>query len=221
MRKSLNEAALRDELLHDDDAGWIRTRQEASDYAEIVREVHSAALDFDPAPNGDAARLERFDADEPTAQQKLYVRQFSDELVSELARRPELMQSMDWRVFEQLIAEVYERMGCRVELTAPTKDGGRDVLAWVDAPEGPLLSVIETKRNAPDRPVGVEIVRALYGVVMSEGANRGVLVTTSYFSPDARQFSKQATRHNDLVLKLSDFEALTALVRRASNRKRA
>jgi restriction endonuclease Mrr len=36
----------------------------------------------------------------------------------------------------------------------------------------------------------VAAVRDLYGTVINEGANRGILVTTSGFGPDSREFVK-------------------------------
>jgi restriction system protein len=33
-------------------------------------------------------------------------------------------------------------------------------------------------------------VRDLYGTIMNEGANRGILITTASFGPDAYEFAK-------------------------------
>jgi restriction system protein len=38
--------------------------------------------------------------------------------------------------------------------------------------------------------VDVSSVRDLFGTVQAEGANRGILVTTSQFGPDAYEFAK-------------------------------
>jgi restriction system protein len=38
--------------------------------------------------------------------------------------------------------------------------------------------------------VDVSAVRDLYGTVMNEGANRGILITTASFGPDAYEFAK-------------------------------
>ena len=37
--------------------------------------------------------------------------------------------------------------------------------------------------------MGVSAVRDLYGTVVNENANRGILVTTSHYGPDAYQFA--------------------------------
>jgi restriction system protein len=48
--------------------------------------------------------------------------------------------------------------------------------------------VIQAKRYT--NVVGVSAVRDLYGTVLNEGANKGILVTTSHFGNDAYEFAK-------------------------------
>ena len=48
--------------------------------------------------------------------------------------------------------------------------------------------VIQAKRYT--RVVDVSAVRDLYGTVLNEGANRGILVTTSSYDRDAHEFAK-------------------------------
>ena len=62
----------------------------------------------------------------------------------------------------------------------------RPIALWV-----PEVSLIEIKHFAPNRPVGVGIVRTLYGVKHLQQASKALLVTSSYLSPDAkREFSR-------------------------------
>ncbi|WP_242974157.1 restriction endonuclease [Clostridium cagae] len=39
--------------------------------------------------------------------------------------------------------------------------------------------------------VSTSVVRDLYGTMMAEGANKGILVTTSYFGKDSMEFAKE------------------------------
>jgi restriction system protein len=48
--------------------------------------------------------------------------------------------------------------------------------------------VIQAKRYK--NTVGVSAVRDLYGTMMNEGANKGILVTTAGYGPDAFTFAK-------------------------------
>lgn len=109
-------------------------------------------------------------------------------LLRTLARNPEGLFRLEPRAFEELVAELLDREGLRVTLTPPTRDGGRDIMAFADTPLGEQLYLVECKRFSPDRPVGVRFVRELFGTLEAERATGGMLVTTSRFSPDALVF---------------------------------
>lgn len=103
------------------------------------------------------------------------------------------------------MAEILRDYGFHVQLTNQTRDGGKDIIASIDSELGTLLILVEAKKYRPDRPIGVELVRNLYGVICDTQANSGVLVTTSYFTKDAQEFRN---RHN-YQLQLRDFKDLT------------
>jgi restriction system protein len=110
----------------------------------------------------------------------------SDELIARLVARPELMYALRPRQFEELLAGIFARQGFDVELTQQTRDGGIDLYVVHHTPAGRLLTLVDAKRNRADRPVGVGIVRQLYGVVEARKASAGLIATTSFFSPEAR-----------------------------------
>lgn len=115
----------------------------------------------------------------------------TDQLIEQLSRQPADLYKLPPRKFEELIAELLRDMGWEVHLTKQTRDGGRDILAFLNTELGRFLCLVEAKRYSPERPVGVEIVRNLYGALSDEQANSALLVTTSYFSPDVREFQRR------------------------------
>ena len=115
----------------------------------------------------------------------------TDQLIEQLRRQPSDLHSLASRKFEEVIAELLEDMGWEVHLTKQTRDGGRDILAFLNTDLGRFLCLVEAKRYSPERPVGVELVRNLYGALADEQANSALLVTTSYFSPDAKEFQRR------------------------------
>ncbi|MCY2990874.1 MAG: restriction endonuclease [Planctomycetota bacterium] len=123
----------------------------------------------------------------------------TDVLIQRLRDRPEDLFSLTSRQFEQLIADILDDLGWAVTLTGETRDGGRDILAYLSTDVGPLLCLVEAKRYATHRPVGVDLVRTLYGTLCHEQANAAMLVTTSSFSSDARKF--QSCHNYQLSLK--------------------
>lgn len=102
------------------------------------------------------------------------------------------LASMDWQQFEVLIRDLFEREfgseGAKVEVTQASRDEGVDALAYDPDPIRGGKFVIQAKRY--NNLVPVSAVRDLYGTVMNEGAVKGILVTTSYYGPEARDFAK-------------------------------
>lgn len=128
----------------------------------------------------------------------------NDELIAHLARHPERMRELTPRRFEELVAELLKCQGFEPTLTPRTRDGGRDILAARSDRLGTLLYLVECKRYAPENKVGVETVRSIYGVVQSERASKGVIVTTSSFTKQALAFASPLM----FQLSLRDFDAL-------------
>jgi restriction system protein len=101
------------------------------------------------------------------------------------------LATMEWEEFEQLIREVFAREfsvnGGEVKVTQASRDGGVDAIAFDPDPIRGGKIVIQAKRYT--NTVGVSAARDLYGTVLNEGANKGILVTTADYGPDAYRFA--------------------------------
>jgi restriction system protein len=71
---------------------------------------------------------------------------------------------------------------------------------------GTFVYIVECKKYAQNRHVGVKLVRQLCGVVHAEHATAGILVTTSFFTREAKRF--QETIPNQISLK--DYSGIRA-----------
>jgi restriction system protein len=140
----------------------------------------------------------------------------TDELIRLLQRQPRAIYDLPPRAFEQVLADLLVDMGWDVHLTQATRDGGKDILAYMNTPLGRLLCLVEAKRYSEHRKVGVDIVRTLYGTLCDHQANSGVLVTTSSFSKDAQEF-RQRHRYQ---LALRDYEDVTRWIQGYGSGKR-
>lgn len=109
------------------------------------------------------------------------------DILSELESRPNLMELLPSE-FETLTSNLFGKMGLETKLTRSSKDGGVDVVAFDLRPILGGKVVIQSKRYR--HLVGVSAVRDLYGTMQHEGANKGILVTTSSYGPDAYAFVK-------------------------------
>jgi hypothetical protein len=102
------------------------------------------------------------------------------------------LAAIGWEEFEHLIRELFGKVfsagGGEVKVTQASRDGGVDAVAFDPDPIRGGKIVIQAKRYT--NTVDVSAVRDLYGTVLSEGATKGILVTTSGFEPDAHRFAK-------------------------------
>lgn len=140
------------------------------------------------------------------------VDEINSELISYLAHHPELMHELNPRKFEELVATLLRSQGFNPTITPQTRDGGRDIIATRSDPLGDLLYVVECKRYAPNKKVGVQQVRGIYGVAQSERATKAILVTTSSFTPDAVAFATPL-KYNVM---LADFHSLKTWIEAAA-----
>jgi len=102
------------------------------------------------------------------------------------------LAAMDWEDFEHLIRELFEEefapQGGEVRVTRASRDGGIDAVIFDPDPIRGGKIVIQAKRYT--NTVSVSAVRDLYGSLMNEGANKGILVSTADYGPDAYEFAK-------------------------------
>lgn len=102
------------------------------------------------------------------------------------------LATMSWEDFEHFIRELFERefsvAGGEVKVTRASRDGGVDAVVFDPDPIRGGKIVIQAKRYT--NTVGVSAVRDLFGTVMNEGANKGILVTTATYGADAYEFAQ-------------------------------
>ena len=109
-----------------------------------------------------------------------------------LHAQPTDLERMDWRQLEYLCGEYFRRMGYEVVVTAPSGDGGIDVVASrMDGAEGPDIVLIQAKRLSGKRQVDINVVKALWADVMeAESSTRGLITTTTRLAKGAREYTE-------------------------------
>jgi len=113
------------------------------------------------------------------------------------------IRELPWKRFEDLLGEAYRRQGYQVEETlGGGADGGVDLMLRRDG----ALTLVQCKRWK-EKPVPVQTVRELYGVLHDRGAASAKLVATSRFTPDAIAFAKGKP------IELVDSDAILHLLR--------
>ena len=95
---------------------------------------------------------------------------------------------MDGYQFEEYISNLFRKLGFAVEATDYSNDGGIDLIATYEKPIFSGKYIIQCKNW--NTPVGQPAVRDLYGVVMDQRANKGILITPSDYTQQAYDFAK-------------------------------
>lgn len=99
---------------------------------------------------------------------------------------------MDWEDFEHLVRQIFEwefsDKGGEVKVTQSSRDGGVDAIVFDPDPIRGGKIIVQAKRYTNTVPVSA--VRDLYGTIINEGANKGILITTSDYGSDSYKFAQ-------------------------------
>ncbi len=108
------------------------------------------------------------------------------DIIAMLERDPNVAFEIPPEKWEEIIAGAYRRAGFeRVILTPRSGDHGRDVIATKHG-LGFVRIIDQVKAFKPSHLVTAAHVRALMGVLQTDGASKGFLTTTSGFAPKIR-----------------------------------
>ena len=115
---------------------------------------------------------------------------FDQRFVDYLARNFGRIDEIHWRKFEGLAGEFFERAGFQVEMGPGRSDGGVDIRVWApaDVVGKPPLILVQCKRQ--QEKVSQIVLKALWADVSDEGAQSGLIVTTSALAPSAETVRK-------------------------------
>lgn len=141
---------------------------------------------------------------------KIAVTEVNDQLLCDLAENPELLHNLSPYNFERVIARMFEKKGFTVKITPQTRDGGKDIFVA----KNDLLSFlfyVECKKYTPNRPVGIEVIQRLYGVISAENATGGIIATTSHFTKSAKDYVQE--RQLEHRLKLQDYNIISDILK--------
>lgn len=92
--------------------------------------------------------------------------------------------------FEWLIDELYIRMGYNTQLTPATRDGGKDIIASINRPDGVENVYIECKLFKTTELTNTYIKSFAY-TVTNDKINRGVIFCTGYVNKELHKIDKR------------------------------
>ena len=120
------------------------------------------------------------------------------------------VDAMSWPKFERLLGEAFRRLGYDVNETGGHgSDGGIDLVVA----KNDKRFLVQCKQWRA-RKVDVTVIRELYGVIASEGAAGGFVVTSGRFTQEARRFAQNCR------VELIDGETLAQLIQEVGGTRR-
>lgn len=172
-------------------------------YTVTAVEYPEGAYNFHTCESSGCTYIEK-----PSAEMEYNLPEKVLSIYEEILLNPEYVYNLEPCEFEEFVADVFRNIGFNAEVTQKTHDGGKDIVATFEMGGVLYTTYFECKRYSPNRPVGVEIVRELYAVMEMERVDKGVIVTTSYFTRGA---VAEAQRLNGRI-RLFDFDELCRLI---------
>ncbi|RSX53896.1 restriction endonuclease [Bifidobacterium goeldii] len=141
--------------------------------------------------------------------------QLNEALAAELLDR---IMANDPYFFERLVTRLILSLGygdlsqtTSSEITKKSGDGGIDGVVRLDR-LGLDSVYIQAKRWNRDHVVGRPDIQGFVGALVGNGAQRGVFITTSRFSEEARRYAEESMRSSNLSVVLIDGMTLTKLM---------
>jgi restriction system protein len=115
----------------------------------------------------------------------------SIDVVATLDSRPDLLQ-MDPDHFEHLTRQVFEALGLEGWNTEHSYDDGVDAVMMNKTVAVGGLTIVQSKRYK--NAIGVSHIRELAGAIEEKRATKGILVTTSWFTPQSERKAQENGR---------------------------
>lgn len=131
-------------------------------------------------------------------------------LLKKAKDNPRIIFNFSPREFEEMVCELLDKQGYNVKLTKQTRDGGKDIIVVQKSILGEFCIYVECKKYDASRPISVGLVRELYGTIMGDNATAGMIITTSNFTKDAKEYTERIKHrmtlkdYNDLVQELNN-----------------
>jgi restriction system protein len=123
----------------------------------------------------------------------------------------EVFSVIEWRRFEALVEALFAQAGFITRSQSHGADGGVDI--WLHSknqPDGTPVSIVQCKHWSGNKPVGVDKIRELRGVMAAHNVRRGQFACTARYTDAAREFAR------DNQINLLDGESLLALIAKRS-----
>jgi hypothetical protein len=113
------------------------------------------------------------------------ISELSNQLVGLVAADPAFLDHVEWRDLERMLSLVFTGLGFDVDLTPPSKDGGKDLVLRCQVSGASKSYVVEIKHWRSGKKVTKGYISQFVNVIAREQRDGGMYVATSGYSADA------------------------------------
>ena len=165
-----------------------------------------SAINVQKTGHGDGTEeVDRADG-APESKMRAAVKMFTSLLAESIARDPDILNCLEWRDLERLIAEVFSGLGFDVEIKQGSKDKGEDVIVNYSSRRGEHMTYsIQIKHWRSGKRVGTNVLREFLHVIAREGRSGGLLLATNGFGKRAVEMVTEIDRN---IMTLSNIVGL-------------
>lgn len=114
-----------------------------------------------------------------------YGKFFDQRFIDYLFQNFKSIDQINWRKFEGLTCEFFDRLGFYVQIGPGRNDAGIDARIWPKKEDVHLPPLIICQCKREKAKIQKVVVKALYADVIEEKAQSGLIITTSCLSPGA------------------------------------
>ena len=173
-----------DEEPDDDDYIHIAGSHTTTSQCPLCGWLHKYVYSYFSGQGGETESgsiLREFDLDSPEVR--------PDELGTHLREEFEDVYEISPSRFERVVSDLLRAHGLQAVTTPPSKDGGADVVLYSKS-GATIEGIVECKRFAAHRKVGVSLVRELLGAGVTWDVSELTLVTSSAFTSGAVELAE-------------------------------
>jgi restriction system protein len=131
--------------------------------------------------------ITRVEEEKPDSAQlfQLLIHSMSHKFATAVAADPTMLDHLEWRDLERMMARVMEGLGFKVTLTPPSKDGGKDLILKFTVNRDERSYIVELKHWRSNTRVGQPAVVDFLEVIVNEERSGGLFLSTSGYTSGA------------------------------------
>lgn len=200
-------------------ASYLRDRWEI--HTKDIRQAFSK-LPTDMGSNRNVAssflqqKFDELDTEFSRSEVRLIIEAVSGKFAELIARNPTALKELEWRDLERILAEVFHGIGFKVELTPPSKDGGKDIILECRISGKRHTYIVEVKHWRSDSKVGNAAIKDFLDVIVKEQRDAGLFLSTYGYTSNAFEAITEVERHR---LRFGDKEKVISLCKTYTDTK--